>query len=466
MNARTIVAGIDSSTQSCKILRVDAETGEVLEKASAPHPDGTAIHPDRWWEAFQQAGGETLHDVDALSVSAQQHGMVALDAANKPVHDALLWNDVRSAPQAEALRDHFGAQFWATNIGVVPVSSFTITKLAWLAEAHPDLARRVQRVMLPHDWLSWRLTGQANEPVTDRSDASGTGYFSVPENRYRPELLEHAFGRVPALPEVIGPASSAGKTTSGALVAAGCGDNAGAALGLGLVPGEVVVSIGTSGTVFASTEQSIADSTGAIAGFADATGRNLPLLATINGARTLATTAELLGVDLATFDGLASSGPLDAGGLTLVPYFDGERTPNLPHATGSLVGMTRAGLTRENMARSAVLGLLCVLADSLDALRSRGVTADRVLLIGGGSMSRSLRLAAADIFQTEIEVPKPGEYVALGAARQAAWALSGAPKPPDWDRQVECRYEPAASRDWADTVRSRFSAARQNLYGV
>ena len=465
MSSRTVVAGIDSSTQSCKIVRVDAETGDVLDKQAAPHPDGTSIHPDRWWDAFMAAGGGQL-DVEALSVSAQQHGMVALDGSNEPVHDALLWNDVRSAGQAEALRGHFGPEWWAKEVGVVPVSSFTITKLAWLAENHPDLADRVRRVMLPHDWLTWRLTNQANEPVTDRSDASGTGYFSVPENRYLPELLEHAFGRVPGLPEVIGPAASAGFTTSGALVGAGCGDNAGAALGLGLVPGEVAISIGTSGAVFASTESMIADASGAIANFADATGRNLPLLATINGARTLSATAALLGVDLAGFDALASAGPVDAGGLTLVPYFDGERTPNLPHATGSMVGMTRAGMTRENMARSAVLGLLCVLADALDSLRLRGVAAERVLLIGGGSMSQSLRAAAADIFQTEIVIPRAGEYVALGAARQAAWALSGAAEPPHWKRRVERVYEPSASADWAGTVRSRFSAARRDIYGV
>lgn len=465
MSSRTVVAGIDSSTQSCKVVRVDAETGEVLEKRAAPHPDGTSIHPDRWWDAFSAAGGEKLA-VEALSVSAQQHGMVALDAANRPVHDALLWNDVRSAGQAAALREHFGPEWWAKEVGVVPVSSFTITKLAWLAENHPDLADRVRRVMLPHDWLTWRLTNQANEPVTDRSDASGTGYFSVPENRYLPDLLEHAFGRVPGLPEVIGPAASAGFTASGALVGAGCGDNAGAALGLGLVPGEVAISIGTSGAVFTSTESMIADASGAIANFADATGRNLPLLATINGARTLSATASLLGVDLAEFDALASAGPVDAGGLTMVPYFDGERTPNLPHATGSMVGMTRAGMTRENMARSAVLGLLCVLADALDALRLRGVAAERVLLIGGGSMSQSLRAAAADIFQTEVVIPQAAEYVALGAARQAAWALSGAAEPPSWKRRVERVFEPSASADWAGTVRSRFATARRGLYGI
>lgn len=466
MTKRRIVAGIDSSTQSCKVVRVDAETGEVLGAQSAPHPDGTSIDPERWWEALEQAGGTRLDDVEAVSVSAQQHGMVALGDDDRPVHDALLWNDVRSAPQADALRDHFGADFWAREIGVVPVSSFTITKLAWLAENHPELASRVRRVMLPHDWLSWRLGSKAHAPVTDRSDASGTGYFSVPENRYRTELLEHAFGRVPELPRLIGPSEVAGSTPSGALIGAGCGDNAGAALGLGLVPGEVVVSVGTSGAVFASTDRNIADPSGAIAGFADATGRNLPLLATINGARILSSNAELLGVDLAEFDRLASSGAPDAGGLTMVPYFDGERTPNLPHATGSLVGMTRAQLTRENMARSAVLGLLCVLADALDALRATGVAVERVLLIGGGSKSVALREAAADIFGTEILIPQAGEYVALGAARQAAWALSGSQEPPAWERRIERILEPSASPEWAQTVRGRFADARLTIYGV
>lgn len=466
MTDRTVVVGIDSSTQSCKMVRVDAETGQILGKHSAPHPDGTSIDPQRWWEALQDAGGDRLEGVRAVSVSAQQHGMVALDEDDKPVHDALLWNDVRSAPQAASLRNHFGSDFWAKEIGVVPVSSFTITKLAWLAQTHPDLAARVRRVMLPHDWLSWQLGAKVHAPVTDRSDASGTGYFSVPENRYRLDVLEHAFGRVPELPKVIGPHEMAGQTPHGAIIGAGCGDNAGAALGLGLVSGEVVVSVGTSGAVFASTEQQIADPSGAIAGFADATGRNLPLLATINGARILASTANLLGVDLQEFDRLAGAGAKDAGGLTLVPYFDGERTPNLPQATGSLVGMTRAELTRENMARSAVLGLLCVLADALDSLRGKDVVVDRVLLIGGGSMSRSLRAAAADIFQAEVVIPEAGEYVALGAARQAAWALSGNTEPPQWGRKLERSYEPSASAEWASTVRGRFAEARQTIYGV
>ncbi|NKX51988.1 xylulose kinase, partial [Arthrobacter deserti] len=204
---------------------------------------------------------------------------------------ALLWNDVRSAPQAERLREELGAQVWADEIGIVPVPSFTITKLAWLAENHPDLADRVRKVMLPHDWLAWRILDRAGQPTTDRSDASGTGYYSVRDNAYRHDLLAWAFGRSPELPTVIGPAEASGTTAAGALVGAGGGDNAGAALGLSPRPGEVAVSIGTSGTVFTSTERTISDPSGAIAGFADATGQQLPLLATINGARVLTSTA-------------------------------------------------------------------------------------------------------------------------------------------------------------------------------
>lgn len=461
----TIVAGIDSSTQSTKVVRVDAESGELLGATSAPHPEGTAINPERWWEAFQAAGGAELGDVAALAVSAQQHGMVALDAQNTPVFDALLWNDTRSAPQAERLTQQLGREAWASEVGVVPVASFTITKLAWLAETHPDLAARVAKVMLPHDWLTWRILGQRADATTDRSDASGTGYFSVQTNEYRTDLLELALGRSARLPRVLGPQQIAGRTASGAVVGVGAGDNAGAALGLGLRPGEVAVSIGTSATVFTSTDTLIVDPTGAIAGFADATGRQLPLLAMLNGARTLSATAGLLGVDLAEFDRLASAGDVAAGGLTLVPYLDGERTPNLPDATGSLLGLRRDNMTPENLARATVLGLLCGTADALDALRAQGIAVEKVLLIGGGAQSASLQAAAADILGVPVEVPVPAEYVALGAARQAAWALAGTVEPPEWTRSLARAFEPTDAA-WAASVRADYAAGRTALYGV
>ena len=459
--AKRVVAGIDSSTQSTKVLRVDADTGEVLGQTSAPHPDGTSVAPFHWWTALTSQ--TDLSDVHALSVSAQQHGMVALDDQGEPVHDALLWNDVRSAPQAARLREGRGADTWAREIGVVPVASFTITKLAWLAEEHPDLADRVDQVLLPHDWLTWQLTGRPAEAVTDRSDASGTGYWSVPDGRYRTDVLAEAFGRTPRLPRVLDPADSAGQTRDGALVGPGCGDNAGAALGLGLGSGDVAISIGTSGTVFASTPDPVCDPTGAVAGFADATGRFLPLLATINAARILTTTAGLLGVDLAELDRLAQAGAPDADGLAMIAYLDGERTPNLPDATGSLLGMTRGNLTPENLARSAVLALLCMLGDALDRLTEQGVSAQRIFLIGGGSASAAVQQAAADLLDSEVVIPQPGEYVALGAARQAAWVASGDADPPDWKVPLLATRVPGPGT-WAQDVRGRFAAARDRLY--
>jgi xylulokinase len=460
---RRVVVGIDSSTQSTKVLRVDADSGEILASSSAGHPDGTSVHPDHWWRALTSQ--PDLTGAHAVSVSAQQHGMVALGADGEPVFDALLWNDVRSADQARLLRARWGPEVWAREVGVVPVASFTVTKLAWLAEHRPEVAERVDRVMLPHDWLTWRLTGRPEEAVTDRSDASGTGYYSVPQDRYREDILTEAFGRVPRLPRVLGPTDVAGETAAGAVVAAGCGDNAGAALGLDLGPGDVAISIGTSGTVFASSAQPVHDPSGTVAGFADATGGHLPLAATINAARVLSTTAGLLGVGLDELDRLAQSGPPDGGGLTLVPYLDGERTPDLPDASGSLVGLTRANLTPDNLARAAVLGMLCMLGDALDRFTALGVAARRVILIGGGSASQAVQQAAADLFDVPVVIPRPAEYVALGAARQAAWAVSGDAQPPSWPLATVATREPRGG-SWAGEVRDRFAAARRHLYDV
>ncbi len=372
-----LVAGVDSSTQSCKVLVCDAETGVVVREGRAPHPDGTEVDPERWWTALGDASaGGLLEEVAAISVAGQQHGLVALDGDGAPLRPALLWNDTRSAGAAEDLRNELGGpRGWAKAVGSVPVASFTITKWRWMCDQEPDLADRVDRVLLPHDWLTWRLTGAA---VTDRGDASGTGWWG--HDAYRTDLLALAGrGRTPSLPTVLGPAEAAGTSPKGALVGPGTGDNMAAALGLGVEAGEVVVSMGTSGTVFAVATEPTADDTGAVAGFADATGRWLPLVCTLNCARVLDATAALLGVSAEALDSLAASAPPGAGGLTLLPYLDGERTPNLPSATGTLAGITRTNLTPENIARAAVEGVVCGLADALDALRASGVTGEQSL---------------------------------------------------------------------------------------
>ncbi|MCA4131229.1 xylulokinase [Arthrobacter sp. M4] len=441
----SLVAGVDSSTQSCKVVIRDAETGALVRQGKARHPDGTEVHPEHWWNALQEAitraGG--LDDVDAVSIGGQQHGMVCLDASGDVVRPALLWNDTRSAADAEAMVVEAGdgdraagAAYWANTIGTVPVASLTATKLRWLARNEPDNGKRTAAVCLPHDWLSWRLTGHGpgtgglEQLFTDRSDASGTGYYASSTGRYLPEVLSATLGHVPLLPEVAGPLDRVGKTPTGALIGAGAGDNAAAGLGVAAGVGDVVVSLGTSGTVFAVSDVPTSDASGLVAGFADATGNYLPLACTLNATRVFDATAALLETDLSGLGRLAQSAARGSGGLTLVPYFEGERTPNLPDATGSLHGLTLANYTPENLARSAIEGILCSLADGLAALQAQGVEAKRIILVGGGAQSPAVQEAAPSVFGLPVFVPAPGEYVADGAARQAAGILIG--RFPDW----------------------------------
>ena len=453
-----LVAGVDSSTQSCKVVIVDAATGAIVRTGRATHPEGTEVDPEAWWEALRTAIAEAggLADVAAVSVGGQQHGMVVLDHGGRVIRPALLWNDTRSAQAARDLAAEFPDL--AARTGSVPVASFTSTKLRWLRDAEPENAANVAAVALPHDWLTWRLRGFGPENprldalTTDRSDASGTGYFDSVTGEYDREILAAALGHDAILPRVVAPGASAGQLPEGAVVGPGAGDNAGAALGLGARDGDVVVSIGTSGTVFAVTSTPSRDETGAVAGFADASGLYLPLVATLNAARVLDSIAGLLGVDHAGLGALALTAEPGAGGLVLQPYFEGERTPNLPDATATLFGMTLASTSRENLARAAVEGLLCGLADGLDALRAQGVDARRILLIGGAAQNPAVSAIAAQVFDVPVVVPAPGEYVARGAAVQAAWALAG--ERPSW--QLDVVAEPAA--DFRPVIRQQYAA--------
>ncbi|MFF4775351.1 xylulokinase [Microtetraspora fusca] len=470
--SRALVAGVDSSTQSCKVVIRDARSGALVRQGRAAHPEGTEVHPERWWAAFQEAieraGG--LDGVAAMSVAGQQHGMVCLDESGDVVRPALLWNDTRSAGAARDLVDELGGPArWAEAVGSVPVASFTVAKLRWLAEHEPDNARRTARVCLPHDWLTWRLAGGSGEITTDRGDASGTGYWSPATGAYRTDLLELALGAAPELPRVLAPNEQAGALHDGTAgagggpvrLAPGTGDNMAAALGVGARPGDVVVSIGTSGTAFAVADTPSSDPSGAVAGFADATGRFLPLVCTLNAARVLDAAARLLRVTPEELDELALQGPPGAGGLVLVPYLEGERTPNLPEATGSLRGLTLATATPAHLARAAVEGMLCGLADALDALH---LEPRRVLLIGGGARSEAVRRIAPTVFGRPVLVPEPGEYVADGAARQAAWLLAGGPEPPEWTVGEPVRYEapptPGLRERYAEAAAAASATAR------
>jgi xylulokinase len=456
-----LVAGIDSSTQSTKILLCRAEDGTVVAEAAARHPDGTECHPRYWWQALEEAGRDLLERAEAVGVAAQQHGMIVLDEADEVIRPAMLWNDVKSAPQARELVAELGGPAeWAVRTGSVPTMSFTVTKLRWLAEREPENARQVRSVLLPHDWLTWRLAGGHGkaELSTDRGDASGTGYFSPASGSWLPEYAQTALGAPVALPRVAAPAEVAGQTSWGAALSAGTGDNMGAALGLGLAEDDVVVSIGTSGTAYAVTAKPSADPTGAVAGFADATGRFLPLVATVNAARVLAVTARMLGTTTDGVSDLALAAAPGADGLTLLPYLDGERTPNRPSANGVLRGLTSSNATPENLARAAVEAVLCSLADAIDYVRACGISPSRVVLIGGAAKSPAIRAIAPGVFGMPVTVPEAGEYVALGAARQAARALSGATAPPDWPARPATTHEAAP----LPGVREQYAALRDD----
>jgi xylulokinase len=444
MANRKLIAGVDSSTQSCKVVIRDAVTGELLREGRASHPDGTEVNPALWVTALDSAikGAGGLDDVQAISIGGQQHGMVALDEEGAVIRDALLWNDTRSAAAADALNSEIGGPTeMAKQVGSVLVASFTATKLRWLADSEKENAAKVAGVALPHDWLSWQLQLSASEAkdfgklFSDRSEASGTGYFDPTTAKYRRDILALALrsDREINLPKIISPAEFGGVTPSGVMIAAGAGDNAAAALGIQAQSGDVVVSLGTSGTAFAVSDTPTHDSSGAVAGFADATGHFLPLVCTLNAARILDAATRILGKTHDEVGGLALSAKPGANGLSLLPYFEGERTPNRPSATGVFSGMNLNNSNPADIARAMVEGMLCGLVDAVDALEKLGVNVKRIILIGGAAKNPAVAQIAAALFGREVLLPPAGEYVANGAARQAAWALLGGDAAPVWD---------------------------------
>ncbi len=456
----TLVLGVDSSTQSTKAVLVDADDGTVLACRTAPHPRGTEVDPRAWLNAFDEATAGLLEQAAAVSVAGQQHGMVALDEQGTPVRDALLWNDTRSGSAARDLvAEMGGGQACAEAVGSVLVASFTASKLRWVRDHEPDNAARIAQVLLPHDFISRHVCETGTPAFTDRGDASGTGYYDATAGAWRPDLAEAALGRAVDLPRVVAGGEVAGRTASGAVVAAGTGDNMGAALGMGLEVGDVLISVGTSGVVSAISETPVADGSGTVTGFADARDGYLPMVTTMNAAGILDLQSRLLGVDHDELAALALEAAPGAGGLTLLPYYGGERTPNRPDAVGIWHGLTGA-TTRADLARAAYEALLCALADAVDHHAAyTGVPPRRVLMVGGATRSPALRALAPAVLGRPVLLPPSQEYVALGAARQAAWALSGAGSPPTWALPEGERLEAEVTPE----VRAAYAVLRDSV---
>ena len=455
--SRPVVLGIDSGTQSTKVIALDVETGTMLGMGRAPHSGADVQDPEQWWAALIEATRQVVtpeQRVIGLSVAGQQHGLVTLDAAGKPVRPAPLWNNVASAPDAERLNEL--ADF-AAETGTRLVASFTITKLAHLARTEPAALARVAAVGLPHDWLNFLLTG---ELASDRGDASGSGWWSPAEGRDRRDLLALAVGDEVAgrlrLPVVRGPNEAAGPLSpaaaamlglpAGIPVGAGTGDNMAAALGIGAEAGEIVVSLGTSGTVYTVTETPTRDEAGEVCGFADATGRFLPLACMLNCTRVVDTVAEMFGIDRAAALDRAAAAPDGAGGLVMTPYLTGERTPNLPTATGTITGLTAANATPDFFLRAALEGVADGLAYCVGALARCGLTDSEITLVGGGSAHSAWRQAIADATGQPVVIRAGGEHAARGAAIQAAAVVRGEPVEQlaaAWRPKLVGRVEPA-----------------------
>jgi len=433
-----LVAGIDCSTQSTKALLVDDETGHVAAVGRSEHTvtgtDGAReTDPEIWWNALRDALAQTglASEVAAISVAGQQHGLVVLDDKGSPLRAAKLWNDTQSAPDASDLIEHAGgARWWAEHIGVVPVASFTATKWAWLRRVEPDIAAATRAIRLPHDFLTERLIGRG---VTDRSDASGTAWWSPKTETYSNEVLSMPALQLTAdmLPTVLGPHERAGEVTrvaakhlglrAGVPVGPGAGDNAAAAVALGLESGVPVISLGTSGTVFLVSESRTVDPSGTVAGFADATGRFLPLAATLNCTLVIDRIAGWLGLD--------REAVAPHTNVVVLPFFDGERTPNLPDASGSVFGL-RHTTDPSEILLAAYQGVVFSLLDALGEIddRSSGVGADAPLVvIGGGAKGTAWRNVVRSLSGRSVQVPDAQELVALGAAVQATSILTGEP---------------------------------------
>ncbi|WP_228471372.1 FGGY family carbohydrate kinase [Streptomyces alkaliphilus] len=434
-----IVAGLDSSSGWTSIVVCDAETGEVLRHGHAEHPTTGQAPPESWLLSLgEAAGGGILEDVAAIGVAARQQAVVALDGARNPVRAALSEEQRMQGAAVDLIDALGGAAAWTGAVGAVPQTGHPVAQLAWLARTEPELARRTAAVLQPQDWLVWQLLGRPERFTTDRGGASGTGYWSPAEERWRPDLLELALGRPAELPTVLGPAEAAGRTPEGLLISAGTGETMAAALGLGLGSGDAVISLGASASICAVHGAAAPDPDGMVTSYADATGLHLPVVRTLNANRVLRGTADLLGRSPEELSALALTSTPGAHGLVLLPYLAGERVPALPHTAGTLAGLRRESMRPEHLARAAFEGMLCGVADAAGVLRSRGVRIGRVFLLGPVAQLPAVRALAPGLLEAEVVVPEPADWAALGAARQAAWALaasensSSGAEPPAW----------------------------------
>ena len=464
MTARRAFLGIDCGTQSTKALVADADTAQTIAVGQAPHelierPDGTREQDPRWWIAAATAavrgalGRARRTDVAGIAVSGQQHGLVCLDAADAPLRPAKLWNDTTTAAECVELEHRVGGRERALElVGNAFLPGYTAPKILWLARREPRTYSATRRFCLPHDYLDLWLTGQF---VAEPGDGSGTAYVDIRARRYSDTVLtaldaervwEAALPPLVRSLSVIGTlredAAAALGLEPGIPVAAGSGDNMCTAIAVGVTAaGPAAVSLGTSGTVFAFSDQAATDPEGEAAAFCDATGGWLPLACTLNCTSATEWIRSVLGFDHARFEAALATTPPGAAELAFLPYLDGERTPDLPVAAGLFAGL-RIDHRPEHLARAVTEGVTFGLAYAMAALGRAGVHPGSVVVTGGGSRSNAWTQLCADALAMPVMRVAAPEAAAAGAALLARWAIDGRPPdPPTVERVFEPRTD-------------------------
>lgn len=443
----TFTAGIDAGTQSVKVVVYDDQARRVVAACSAPLEltsggDGSREqHPDAWTLAVRQcfAGidGAVLGQVKAIAVSGQQHGFVPLDADGDVLAPAKLWCDTSSTVECADITAAVGGAARCIELAGNPILvGYTASKLPWTRKHRPEAYRRMATILLPHDYLNFWLTGEA---FCEFGDASGTGWLDVRRRRWSPELLR-AIDPERDLSACLPPLVETGRTfklradragqlrlPDGVLVATGGGDNMMAAIGTGcVVPGRLAMSLGTSGTLFAYSDVPAIDPQGRWAAFCSSTGGWLPLVCTMNCTTATETIARLFGFSARDGDAHIHATQPGADGITMLPFLNGERTPDLPLARGALTGLTMHNAQASNFYRAAMEGATYTLKHGLEAFTAAGMQFDHIVLTGGGAGSAAWRQMVADVFAVPVRVPLNLEGAAFGAALQASWALSNA----------------------------------------
>jgi len=439
----SLYLGIDSGTQSTKAVVLDLDQGRIVAEARAPHkliaglpPGHMEQHPADWVKALDSVLRQVAARIDCrrvrgIGVSGQQHGFVPLDAQGEVIRPAKLWCDTSTAPECELLTKKLGGVRAVIRTAGLPfLPGYTAPKILWLKRHEPANYRRLRHVLLPHDYLNLHLSGNY---FMEHGDASGTALMDVRRRRWSPEVIAAIDRRLgdflPALSSSAKPAGTLRPELArrygfpaDTLVAAGGGDNMMGAIGTGNVaPGVVTASFGTSGTIYAYSAKPVVDPRGEIAAFCDSTGGWLPLLCTMNVTLVTELFRQLFGCDHAALEKAVAAAPAGAGGLLLLPYLDGERTPNLPNGRGVLFGLTRANASRSHQLRAAMEGVTLGMNYGLQRLAALGLKPREIRLTGGGAKSAVWRQIAADIFGVPVVKMVEDEGAALGGALQAAW---------------------------------------------